>query len=88
MHKSSKRAERRHHYQRLKRKRITNNYWCRYHGDWSKSQLGISVNTPKPCSCEMCGNPRRHFRESTLSERKSIHSMKEEIEQVNNEKGS
>lgn len=82
MDKTSKRAKRRHHYQRLKRKRVTRNYWCRYHGDWSKRQLGIAVNTPKPCSCESCGNPRRQHKEQTLAEKRSSISMEEEIQCV------
>ncbi len=32
--------------------------------------LGISVNTQKPCSCVMCGNPRRYNGEPTIQERR------------------
>lgn len=59
------RSDRRHHRERLKRRRA--GYWggavaaC--------SQPGIVVDTPKPCSCWMCGNPRRHLGEKSLQER-------------------
>ncbi len=61
----SKRAIRRHHYQRLKRKRIRNNYWLH---NKTNRQLGICINTPKPCSCFMCGNPRKYFKENKRQE--------------------
>ena len=34
-------------------------------GDYAKRLL----RTRHPCSCPMCGNPRRHFGERTLQER-------------------
>ncbi len=58
----SKRATRRHHYHRLKEKRIKQNYWG--FGTWRNgfddSQVGIAIDTPKPCSCYMCMNPRHN----------------------------
>jgi hypothetical protein len=30
--------------------------------------------TPTPCSCEMCGNPRKWFKETTLQEKISLSS--------------
>ena len=30
----------------------------------------IASTHGKPCSCYMCGNPRRHFKEPTIQERK------------------
>ena len=62
----SMRAIRRHHYERLKRKRIRDNHW--YHGVLSERWLGISINTPTPCSCWMCGNPRKYFKLKTRQE--------------------
>jgi len=32
----------------------------------------------KPCSCEMCGNPRKFFGERTLREKRSDLGMNEE----------
>ncbi|MFM0566930.1 hypothetical protein PQQ88_01100 [Paraburkholderia caledonica] len=30
-------------------------------------QLGRLVDTPTPCSCWMCGNPRHHLKKDRLS---------------------
>lgn len=51
-----KRAERRAHIERLKRKRRT--YYGGMHAD-SPQRLGGLIDTPTPCSCQMCCNPRR-----------------------------
>jgi len=62
------RAERRHHRERLKKKR-------RYH--WGRDLkdepeiLAMAVNTPCSCSCFMCGNPRHKYNEITMQERKA-----------------
>ena len=34
------------------------------------ARLGKLAKTPVPCSCPMCGNPRRYFGQETLSERR------------------
>ncbi len=52
-----KRALRRHHAARLKRNRA--GYWAGYAAS-SRYTRGKVVNTPKPCSCWMCGNARKH----------------------------
>jgi len=59
------RAIRRHHIARLKKKR--QHYWL---GGLTLRSLGIAANTPKPCSCYACGNPRRHFGRRTIQERR------------------
>ena len=70
MTKSLRRALRRHHYRRLKRKR--ERFWYgTYSAPMGPRHLGMAVATPKVCSCWMCGNPRRYFREKTLQERKA-----------------
>jgi len=57
------RAQRRHDRARLKKKR--RNHWGYGHQGWrghevmSKATAGMVVETPTPCSCYMCGNPRR-----------------------------
>ena len=61
----SKRAIRRFHYQRLKKKRIKNNYWSHLKND---RHLGICIDTPKLCSCWLCGNPRKYFGEKSRQE--------------------
>jgi len=65
------RAQRRHDRARLKKKRHTHwgygkQGWRSYCGterdsqyEMSPTTLGMVVNTPTPCSCYMCGNPRR-----------------------------
>ena len=63
----SRRAVRRHHEQRIKR-RVT-----RYHGGHAVNQVravGKLARTRRPCSCWMCGNPRRHLGEVTVQERR------------------
>lgn len=54
-----------HHISRLKNNR--NHYWGLdlTHDD---RRSGIVVDTPAPCSCWMCGNPRKYFGHRTLQE--------------------
>ena len=47
------RALRRHHSFRIKANR--KDYWC---GGLTGRLLGMASQTPKPCSCMMCCNPR------------------------------
>jgi hypothetical protein len=69
----SRRAVRRAHYNRLKRKR--SRYW--WFQSWGPGELltadrdkmlGLLTETPKCCSCIMCGNPRKHYNELTKQE--------------------
>jgi len=60
------RALRRHHRERLKKNRRF--HWGRDLKD-EKKALSIAVDTPKPCSCLMCGNARRHSG-NTMQERR------------------
>jgi len=74
-----KRAIRRHHRQRLLKKRA--DYW----GGWPRKfpgRMRLLVNTPTPCSCPMCSNnwERRYCGEVTRQER--IAELNE-TEQVN-----
>lgn len=67
-----RRAERRHHYRRLQDKRkgywghptTKPIIWWEGHVDelMDEAQLGMVANTPQPCSCFSCGNPRRYFK--------------------------
>jgi hypothetical protein len=53
------RGYRRDQHQRVKRK-VKNLPWVRREGEWKARHLGLLVSTHgKPCSCPMCGNPRR-----------------------------
>lgn len=64
------RAVRRHHAARLKRKRAR--YWGGAPKEVTGAQqaryLGLLLNTATPCSCWMCGNPRRHRKDVSLAE--------------------
>lgn len=64
-------AERRHHYFRLKKSR--KDYWNGYLGEH-----GRKVNTPKNCSCHGCGNQRCH-EGPTKKEKLNQLSMDEQI---------
>jgi len=54
-----KRSIRRHHRERLKKKRRY--YWNRDLYNESSKVLGQVVNTPHPCSCPGCGNARKYL---------------------------
>jgi len=63
----SKRAIRRHHETRIKQ-RVAD-----YFGGYARGQarqLGKLSHARQPCSCWMCGNPRRWFGEMSLQERR------------------
>lgn len=57
---------RRHHEARLKR-RVAHYYGG--NAGSSARKLGRALQTRTPCSCWMCGNPRRHHLEKTMQER-------------------
>jgi len=80
MYKNTKRAERRHHYARLKNKRLRKGYWDGL-GALKGVHLGIAANTPCICSCEGCGNPRRHHGELTLAERRHLDSFADQLKE-------
>lgn len=74
--KNLQRAQRRAHRERLKRKR--KNYWALgFDLPVNQKFLAKMVNTPKPCSCYMCGNPRKFWKEKSLDERR--HCLHSEI---------
>jgi hypothetical protein len=73
--KSTKRAIRRHHLARLKRARRF------YFGRNLTNEaviLGKLANTATPCSCFMCGSPRRYFLELTMQERRLFQGIEED----------
>ena len=92
------RAQRRHDRARLKKKRQY--HWGYGHvSEWvgrtpekageinymSPKAAGMVVNTPAPCSCYMCGNPRRNsWGESplTMQEHKAYLFAKDSFEEV------
>lgn len=62
------RTERRGHRERLKRARR----WHWGGEDLSKhpQRWARAIETPTPCSCPMCGNPRKWFGEASVPERR------------------
>jgi len=76
------RAERRHHHQRMidkvKKFRFVQPEF--YNGDETQRQKHIRqmAETRHPCSCHMCGNPRRMFNEKTMQEIRSMEKMNDE----------
>lgn len=37
----------------------------------SPKRIGMISSTPKSCSCHMCGNPRKHWKQKTIQEIKA-----------------
>lgn len=66
------RSLRRHHAERIKQRirkqRIHCYSWLSNLDD--PRQVGRLAHTRKPCSCWMCGNPRRYFNEPTWREKR------------------
>lgn len=61
------RAQRIHDAERIKAKRKSNN-----HVQQTPKSIGKALHTPASCSCPMCGNPRKHFGERTIQERREM----------------
>lgn len=94
--KKSKRAERRHHNARLLKNRfkreVRNLY--RSHDDDMAEELRACqlrakrrVDTNVGCSCSMCGNPRRHYGNSswnvlTFQEQRAADAQRDGMEEI------
>lgn len=39
--------------------------------EFTPRDIGIIAETAKPCSCDLCGNPRKHFNEITVQEKRA-----------------
>lgn len=66
------RAERRHHHDRMLKK-AENSFWCKAIKQFvTEDEYHIRIaklsETRAPCSCHMCGNPRKYFNTKTLQE--------------------
>jgi hypothetical protein len=68
----SKRSMRRHHAARRKRwvKQNLAHYFLNPN-DPEPRRVGLYAESPKTCSCWMCGNPRRYFLDPPLTERRA-----------------
>lgn len=60
-------AQRRHDAERLRNKRAKTLSF-----NPTPRQLGRHVQTPKTCSCWMCGNPRKFLGERTVQEQRFL----------------
>lgn len=66
------RAERRHHHDRMKQK-VSKFYWIKNWFGTEESReehIRQMAETRKPCSCLMCGNPRKHWKDKTMQEKR------------------
>jgi hypothetical protein len=66
------RGIRRHHEQRVKTRVRT------YHGGSAAGDprhIGRIAHTRQSCSCRLCGNPRRYWKEQTIQELRADRSM-------------
>lgn len=89
--KTMKRALRRHHRERMLKKRYNQllNRWVYNNGpyddDWLYLVSRLRLHTPCGCSCPMCGNPRRTGADGTgnksltLQERRNLLSFEEQV---------
>ena len=64
-------AIRRHHHERIKEraKQRLRDIWNI--DEPSAAMIGRHTNTGTVCSCPHCGNPRRHFGQKTIQERRA-----------------
>jgi hypothetical protein len=66
------RADRRHHHDRMKQK-VSKFYWIKKWFGTEESReehIRQMAETRKPCSCYMCGNPRKHWKDKTMQEKR------------------
>lgn len=47
-----------------------------------KRSVGIFLQTPKRCSCWMCGNARKYFKRRTIKEERDLEILKEELKDL------
>jgi len=53
-----------------KKKKATKHNWFSWF-DTTPALIGQAAHTPKQCSCHVCGNPRKHWKEKTIQERRN-----------------
>lgn len=69
--KDRKRAIRRHHRERMLKKRykqVKTWNWHKPTEEFFRQETRYRLHTPCRCSCPMCGNPRKFLNEKTLDE--------------------
>lgn len=80
-----KRALRRHHRARLIAKRTKNIWWVKENLKAGVEFSGVIANTPTPCSCHGCRNPRHsnHYSGSeklTMQERRAMAADQQQVD--------
>lgn len=56
-------------FQELKKKKWVQKVFAKWR-PLDESNVGILACTPQLCSCYMCGNPRKHWNEKTMQEKR------------------
>jgi hypothetical protein len=65
------RAERRAQRAAIKVRRIHRSWWVQEAVLRNELRhVGMAIDTPKPCSCEICGNPRAYSGDRSIQERR------------------
>ena len=54
-----------------KKRKVIKDYDKWWWGDETPRMIGIKAHTPAMCSCHMCGNPRKYWKEKTIQERRN-----------------
>lgn len=67
MFKETRRAQRRHDAERVKKNR---QFYCGTDQSRQPRRWGVVSVTPAACSCYACGNPRKFFKEPTVQEQR------------------
>ena len=63
-----------------KKKKVVREYY-NWWGDWDSKSIGLKSHTPCRCSCSMCGNPRKYYKDKTIQEKKNerMHELLESL---------
>ena len=53
-----------------KKRKVVKDHDKWWWGDETPRMIGIKAHTPALCSCHMCGNPRKYWKEKTIQEKR------------------
>lgn len=58
-------------FQELKKKKWVQKFFSRHRiYDLTDADVGVYAHTPALCSCHMCGNPRKHWNDKRMQEKR------------------
>lgn len=58
-------------FQELKKKKWVQKFFSKHRArDLTDTDVGVYAHTPAICSCYACGNPRKHWNEKTMQEKR------------------